>query len=257
MTPVPLVGNDIVDLRHPRCQEKAEDERFLARVLAPGEGRAVRRAADAHRSLWIHWAAKEAAYKVVSKLRSRRPDFGHRRFAVSGEACAPACAPECGCVRELRLTVHHEDLRLPVRVTLTHEYVHGVAALSRAGGVPPEEAMDAIVSEVTRLSAEDRARWARPHALARHFTAAEIAAIRGADGAAARALARAAMARRLGIDAARIQIVRALENEAFSPPCVLVSGAPADVDLSLSHHGRYVAWAFACGASWPDPSAET
>lgn len=256
MTPIPLVGNDVVDLRHPRCQNKADDERFLARVLAPGEGRAVRQAADTHRSLWIHWAAKEAAYKVVSKLRSRRPDFGHRRFTVSGEACAPACAPECGCVRELRLTVHHEDLRLPARVTLTHEYVHAVAALSRAWEVPHEEVMNVIVSEVTAMSPEERAQWAHPHALARHFTAAEMAAIRGADGAAARALARAALARHLGIAAARIQIVRPLENEGFSPPRVLVSGAPADVDLSLSHHGRYVAWAFACGPSWPCPSTE-
>ena len=71
-----VVGNDVVDLSDPRWAHKEGDERFLARVFTPSERRAIEAAPDPARALWAHWAAKEAAFKVVSKRRAPRPPSG-------------------------------------------------------------------------------------------------------------------------------------------------------------------------------------
>jgi len=61
------VGNDIVDRKSPEAAGKAGDRRFLQKALTPLEQEAVAGAPDPDLALWSLWAAKEAAYKAVSK----------------------------------------------------------------------------------------------------------------------------------------------------------------------------------------------
>ena len=65
---LPVVGNDVVDLDQPRCAGKAEDTRFVDRVFTAFERERIVEAPDPDRALWRRWAAKESAYKVVTKL---------------------------------------------------------------------------------------------------------------------------------------------------------------------------------------------
>ncbi|MFW6200557.1 MAG: 4'-phosphopantetheinyl transferase family protein, partial [Gemmatimonadota bacterium] len=76
------IGNDVVDLRDPRCRGKEADERFLRRVFTDDERRAIVEATDPAPALWIRWAAKEAGFKVVTKLLGSPPPFEHRAFRV-------------------------------------------------------------------------------------------------------------------------------------------------------------------------------
>ena len=98
-----FVGVDVVDLDDPRCVGKQRDDRFLRRILADAERKRVRESHDPAVTLWRTWAAKEAAYKVISKIRAAPPPFVHAAFRV--DPSDPAAPDQFG-------TVTWEDLSL-------------------------------------------------------------------------------------------------------------------------------------------------
>lgn len=61
--------------------------------------------------------------------------------------------------------------------------------------------------------------------------------------AAVRMLARAALAETLGAHEGDVEIVCDPGVTGRRPPRVFLRGEPAPCDVSLSHHGRWVAWA--------------
>jgi hypothetical protein len=64
---LPPVGNDIVDLAVPGNSGKSVDSRFCDRVFTTEEQGLIAGAAQPDALLWALWAAKEAAYKAVSR----------------------------------------------------------------------------------------------------------------------------------------------------------------------------------------------
>ena len=60
-----------------------------------------------------------------------------------------------------------------------------------------------------------------------------------------RLLARGYVAHLLGVDDAALEIVCAEGRIGRSPPQLWVQGRRSELDVSLSHHGRFVAWAAA------------
>ncbi len=118
------VGNDVVDLGDPEVHPSALHPRFVERVLAEAERRRVERSPDRHRALWAHWAAKEAAFKLVQKLRPGTI-FAHRSFEV---------AEGLGAVR-------HGSLRLGLALDVGADRVH---ALAFTGEAPPPCRVEAI-----------------------------------------------------------------------------------------------------------------
>ncbi|MBF0452143.1 MAG: 4'-phosphopantetheinyl transferase superfamily protein [Candidatus Magnetomorum sp.] len=77
------VGNDIVDLASPFTFEKSRDSKFVNRVLTQKEQAVIDQSAqNADRLLWAHWAAKESAFKVVSKIQSN-VSSSPRKYDVS------------------------------------------------------------------------------------------------------------------------------------------------------------------------------
>jgi len=222
----PVVGNDIVDLLHPSTGGKHVDARFLARILDDAERRTLAAAADPGVELWAFWAAKEAAYKVASKLRGTPPVFVHAAFSVAWTAVG-------GGRRRGRVT--YRELVMPVEAWTHGAAVHALSAVgtqmpfARCGierlGPPPEE-------------------WsARLAELMPRFTASEADAVHSFPSAAVRLLARPALAQALGADEADVEIVCEPGVTGRRPPRVLLAGRPAPCDVSLSHHGSWVAWA--------------
>jgi phosphopantetheinyl transferase (holo-ACP synthase) len=110
--------------------------------------------------------------------------------------------------RELEGAVEHEGREIPVRVDADAERVHAIATDARVG-------FARIRARVAELPTPD----ANP-------------------SAAVRALARADIAKLLGAAPEALEFTRRGRI-----PILCVAGGEAPLDLSLSHHGRFVAWA--------------
>ncbi|HSG07278.1 MAG TPA: 4'-phosphopantetheinyl transferase superfamily protein [Longimicrobiales bacterium] len=221
MTLPRVVGNDVVDLLDPRTVGKTANERFMARVLHEGEARAVVESSDPDESLWRHWAGKEAAYKVVSKLRGEPPVFVHREFVVTHDG------------------VDHEGCRYPLQITKHATVLH---ALSCAGA-PLED----VLPGLGRLSQPGMPWSGSLGALMSRLSEREADPVHSIPSAAVRLGARAALAVALAVDEERLEIVCQPGVTGRRPPQVLLDGSPAAADVSLSHHGDWIAWAILLG----------
>ena len=119
------VGNDVVYRRDPNIAAHHLKRRFVARVCSPWEAERVRASREPGLLLWSLWAAKEAAYKAVVKLRPGTP-FAHRRFVVAESLAA----------------VSYEDLQLSLELETDEEWVHAVACTGEADILSSVERME-------------------------------------------------------------------------------------------------------------------
>jgi len=237
VTRTACVGNDVVDLEDPRTRGRHEDRRFVARVLGPDERGMFASEDDPFTGFWAAWAAKEAAYKVASKLRGSPPVFAHAAFAVRWSDASPL--PRHG-------HVSWEDLRVPVEIYRHESAVHAIAAF---GGdvrhtIQGLEAIGAAAAADGGGRLED---------LLDAFTEREADAIHSVASALVRIRARRALADALRVDESALEIVCDPGVRGRRPPRVLLRGQPAPADVSLSHHGAWIAWAVLLDGA-PSPS---
>jgi len=233
------LGNDVVDLTDPRHAGKAGDDRFLQRVFSQEEQEDIRSAEDADRALWIRWAGKEAAFKTISKSLGAPPTFNHPRFQVTifqpGESGA-----EAGTLSDPPMTrfgeVRHGDFLLPLRVEVGGARLHALTwTLSPTSDVPPFSwGFDEIRGSDAGWKASLRPR----------FTLAEWACVSHQASALARLAARRSIASAMGVDESTLEIGCGPGKPGRRIPKVFLGGQVAPVDLTLSHHGRLLAWAF-------------
>jgi len=211
-----LVGNDIVDLGDPENQPGAIHPRFDERVFTPAEWeRLAERArltgqAAAHRLRWRMWAAKESAFKAARKLDAG-VRFLPRRFSVQLPDNARAVIRHAAVGHAV---VRHAVGRFEVSFHEAEDWVHAIATLS--GGIGRGQKTFAVIERV------ERGRSAASDASAR-----------------VRAMARSALGSVLSIAPCEIEIAAA--------GCVPVARwrkSPLPVNLSLSHHGSFLACAW-------------
>ena len=107
-----MLGNDVIDLRDPDTWPGACHPRFDHRVFTPGERAVIAASPRPAVTRWVHWAAKESAYKAA---RRRQPTtvFAPRRFAV-------VLAGGSG-------TVRHGTERFRLRIRVASDLVHVIA----------------------------------------------------------------------------------------------------------------------------------
>jgi len=258
--PRPTVGNDVVDLTAPRAAGRAADDRFLERVFTSPERAVIRAAADPDLELWHAWAAKEAAYKVVSKLLPAPPLFAHRAFEVTwwekGTAGAEGPTPEAETTGAAGADAPSWRVGAPARAGVVEHGDHAVdvwAEVVRDGGALHVVALDRgarpaggrLLRTVDRLERAG-APWAAPlDELRGRMTDREREAVHSHASAAVRIGARSAIAALLDVDPARVEIVCRPGAIGRRPPLALVDSVPAAVDLSLSHDGPWIAWSLA------------
>jgi hypothetical protein len=208
-----VIGNDVIDLRDPETLPGARHPRFDARVFAAGERSALERSGAPDRLRWILWAAKESAFKVA---RRREPDtaFAPTRFVVDLDVSLR------GCVR-------HANREYPVRVAVTGDCVHVVATEAPAAG--------AVRAGVAVCAVEGDVGASLPGCAARDLAAAGIAPLLGVERADLR-FARRGRAPELQLDPG--------VRRGWDPARWGRGEARLDrVAVSLSHHGRFVAYA--------------
>jgi phosphopantetheine--protein transferase-like protein len=243
MNPLVRVGNDVVDLSRPRVRGKSRDDRFVSRVLGEEERSALAAATDPDLELWCLWAAKEAAYKIASKLRERPPVFTHADFQVTWTGRGKARAEGECTVREG--VVVYEGTRTPVEVRHQLEVLHAIAHSGPADGPRTW-----IAAGKHRLEHDDGSRQDVADRLRDRLTPAEVNAVHSHASAAARVHARSELARAMRVDESRLEIVNEPGPKGRRPPRVLMDGTQAVADVSLSHDGRWIAWAL-----WVGPEA--
>jgi hypothetical protein len=206
-----MVGNDVVDLRDADARPESFRARFDARVFDADERRAIARDPEPLARRWAHWAAKEAAFKLARQVD---PGF----VFTPGRLIAEFEAPERGvtgsgerwCKGWLAMprALPTGERMLALRSFETDTRVHVVAAPSDTDW----GAVDVGIEEIDPGTAD--------------------------ASAAVRSLAVGAIARGLGIDAARLAIGR---RERI--PTVELDGVRTALSISLSHHGAWVAYA--------------
>jgi hypothetical protein len=218
-----------VDLGNPDALGKSQDDRFLKRVFLLEEQNQIFLDSDPDCILWVLWAAKETAYKIISKIDPVIPSgplkyqvhldetvlFPPRTLGFRNGHFTCLVETPAGCVNTCILT--------------GADYVH---AYGSRGDQSDVGAMHLKVFRLDqpcfhRQSESDIVRKVLSRYLGRFWEipAGQIVVHRGQD------------ARRLG------------------PPIVYVGGKRAPADLSLSHHGRYGAFALFTGTDQPVISA--
>lgn len=220
------VGNDVIDLHDPDTEPGATHPRFLARVCRAEEIARITAAPDPTRLLWIYWAAKESAFKALRKLDPSLP-FLPRHFAVTFRP-----ADESGVQSGV---VETAGLAAIVWVTQHPDYLHAVA---HAGPAAAETQSAAFATTLSGVHCVTRAHHDTSPSAPTDLSAA------------ARRFLVSRLAPHLGCRPADIAVVRGAGRG--TPPLVTVRGAPSGLDVSLSHHGRLVAFAVAVPAAiWP------
>ena len=209
------VGNDVVDRSHPRCRYKATDVRFLERVFDQPERERILSAPDVDRALWRAWGAKEAAFKVVSKLRGSPPPFSHTRLRVTRDDPGGGVV-SYGDVRVAFMeTPGDSDVRVHVLAWPAGDPSHLETRIEVLPQGPPQ--IEALTDRERRAVHSPASGWIR-------------------------VMARAHAAAVLGVPETDVEIACSPGPPGRGIPRLLVGGEPADWDISLSHHGRFLAW---------------
>jgi hypothetical protein len=231
---LPPVGNDIVDLKEPENCGKSGDERFIRRVFTPEERDRIVGAACPDQLLWAFWAAKEAAYKAVSRDDSSICSTPRRYSVVLDDGSAyypfnddgdstggsPLDRQKTGKDSE---DPEEQKGRLVGRVItpggaaalwimVTKEYVH---ALATTGGSD----LGTLIQRVDRVDAGEAG---GPSAFVRGKLLHEIA-----------------LRLKCPID----DLVIRKEPLDRGAPCAFLRGRPLAAEISLSHDGRFTAFA--------------
>jgi phosphopantetheine--protein transferase-like protein len=216
------IGNDIVDLAEPGVAGKEQDWRFMDRVFTPDERARILASAAPTIALWKTWAAKEAAYKIVCKLRERVV-FAHRAFEVE-----PGIPNTPGHWARVRF----DGLDIRVSWETARDYIHCVGQLIQQSAGDASAAPRAprqILSDIVH----------HRHLLYGTLTTAEQASVHSTPSARARLVARRLFER---WELQGAEVLRQWREWGWSPPVVALEGQPLlGFDVSLSHDGRFVA----------------
>jgi hypothetical protein len=233
------LGNDVVDLHHHGGADRARDGRFLARVCSPEEEGLVRASPNPDIALWVFWTGKEAIYKSTSKALGTPPVFHHTRFRVAfSEGDLLDFLVRSPDLRKIPLagSGSYGDLSFRLLVERTDSSVHAVSWIHRPGRATPE-----YLSHCREWQDQTRG---PATGLEEHFSAPEWKCVTHRASALTRILAKEGLAEALGVSADLLEIRCGPGAPGRRIPSVWLAGDELPVDLSLSHHGRFLAWAF-------------
>ena len=169
--------------------------------------------------LWSFWAAKEAAYKVLLK-KNGHAVFIPNRWSVQyrdfKDLYEDDFALRNGC-REGEVMIPGAR-RIFVRLFAFPSYLHCIASDTAQG-------MNQMIARVDRLPGHKDSMDTDPSSFVR-----------------SRLLC--CLADHLRIPEGSMKIVRQPGENGLGPPLLYLSDAPSDIDLSISHDGSYVAYAY-------------
>lgn len=217
-----FIGNDIVDLKTEDARGKARDARFMARVFSFAEQAAIQESTHPDALLWAFWAAREAAYKAVCKV-APGVSSAPRRYPAAMDFHYRKNRPETGTGQ-----VSTPLGAVPVRIVFNAEWVHGVAWV----GFPKNLRSDSFDANI-RYGISYGIREIPPDR--RPISIRESAAVRNA--------AKERISEVLNMNPDDIRIRREPGPQGPGPPRVYIKDEKTPMDISLSHDGRFAAYA--------------
>jgi hypothetical protein len=211
---LPNIGNDIVSLNGLGVRQKSANIRFLNRVFTPNEQRLIRCSDEPDRVLWSLWAAKETAYKVLSK-KYENITSAPLRYEIT-----PAVGDSATSYPFDSGAVAAPGDRVLFRLVSGEDFVHCI-------GTDAAECLDSIRWGVRRLDIRDRSEEnpAYESRMVRQAAAEGIASF-------------------FDMDPQDVDIQRSRQRERSNPPVAYLQGNQMPGDLSLSHDCPFVAFAF-------------
>lgn len=222
-----LLGNDIVSLKQAGMRNKSHHTRFIDRVFTPSEQSTILTSSHPDTTLWTMWAAKEAAYKVISKIQSP-PIFSHKKFKIinledTNSAYAAVCVEYC-------------ENKLSGYVEIKEDFVHVLLG--------SEDFLQSDVLTIIHLmSEEEKQNWMKQEMWTSYFSPKELESIHHCESAFIRYLCKNKIANLINCDPSQVQIIRPTIKGKSEPPFVLIDNQPSNIDISLSHHESWLAWA--------------
>ena len=210
-----LVGNDVVDLRDPFSQPEVIHPHFDARVFTPTERKKLPEPHLIHQHRWALWAAKESSYKVARKF-DPSVRFLPRQFVVDR-------------LEERWAVVHGGGGSFFVHLRHCDDWVHAVATSYAS----PSGTLSGMPSRWQSGS------FTRGHQVLRSAEVGLVESALGDPSRIVRELARESIASGMAVASEEVRV-----ESSGRIPQVRMGDTELQVDLSLSHHGRYVACAW-------------
>ena len=212
---MPPVGNDIVDLADPENIGKSSDQRFCRRVFNPEELSFIAGSDRPDTILWAIWAAKEAAYKAVSRGNPSVCSIPGKYpvFLEAGAEMGVFASRGAASVPTLQGKVITPNGELFLHICINEEMLHVIAGETA-------EALARIVFRVELVEANS----GDPSCFVRKILIEEIS-------------------RRFCCSEDDLSVAK--EEEGPGAPFLLFRGSRLPAEISLSHDGRFVAFAFA------------
>ena len=174
---------------------------------------------DSEAALWSFWAAKEAAYKVVLKKNGREAFIPNRwsvRYRVSQDLPEPH-SPLQGACRDGEVVIPGCS-RIFVRLFAFPSYLHCIASDTTEG-------MNQMIARVDRLPGQEDFLPADPSLFVRSRLLRSLAD-------------------HLRLPTEDMKVVRKPGRNGLGPPLLYIEGIESAIDLSISHDGSYVAYAY-------------
>lgn len=226
-----LLGNDIVDLNEAGVTGKSHRARFIERVFSREEKSAISVSENPDLTLWMFWAAKETAFKIISKITGP-PVFSHKKFRTTFRKQISKSKSKFEVVYDAR--------QFQIEVTTDINYVHAVGAHANTGELP-----NYLLSEkVHQVTHSELGAWQNTNSWPEHFTKEELLSIHHAESALVRLHCKKLVAKALRISPSRLQIIRPSKALRPQPPFLLLDNKQTEIDISLSHHGLWLGFCF-------------
>jgi phosphopantetheinyl transferase (holo-ACP synthase) len=185
---------------------KSRNSRFLKKILTNAEIEFVQNAENPDAALWSHWACKETAYKVIKKYFPDAAFLPRQWMVVFNKSKSIYSDGE--------VIIPGKEM-VYIRLFSNPQYVHCVGSDSIT-------ALDKLIWSVDALPEKEKI---NPSLFLRNYLAQSLA-------------------KHFSLNFHQIKIKRTRENGELQPPHVYVNGRKTDIDISLSHDGRFVAFSF-------------
>jgi phosphopantetheinyl transferase (holo-ACP synthase) len=210
-----------VDLNDPHNTGKSRNTPFINRVFTPDEQKQIFCSDDQDAILWALWAGKETAYKIISKddpgvsSAPRRYEVRLFRYQESdGETCLlPDTSHADGFVETPNGRVH-------IRIFINHDYAHCIGTADSA------ETIDSVVWHTDEISSDRQSLPDHESIFVRNALKEHLSAL-------------------CDTSPEDIEIRRVKDQQRLGPPMIYINGRKSEIDISLSHDGRFAAYAFA------------
>lgn len=226
-----LLGNDIIDLNEAGIKGKSSNVRFVNRVFCEEEKAAISFSQNPDLTLWMFWAAKETAFKIVSKIAGPQV-FSHKKFET--------VITEQISSKKFRGEVVYDRWLIQVKITADTKYIHAVGVESEADALQ----FYSKKQKVLQLRHSEIKDWQSRNRWAEQFTKKELESINFAESALIRFYCKKSIAKELKISPSRLQIIRPSKAGKPQPPFLLLDDKKTNIDISLSHHGMWLGYCF-------------